>query len=452
MVNQRAHTRAVCLRLICFFCLINLISCGSPDDPGVTYSSSELHGGVRDSDYVLLMITGDEWKISHQVYEYLVCEIGDDKEPTDLDEPTDLVLDPLVSSTSIGHTSRSYRTKLANPQLEYNRRLKRLIQSGSKDDYHALEAAVLNFPTRVLVETCTPAFRGHPASGAEPMSLVGTGVDQDEQAVALGMLDNERFHIEVEQGKHFVSAFGIGAAISSFNKHTLNPFRQLIPKKFHQVSLRWIPGIERLQKVPVLGRIVPLNLGVPGFSEYNVSAFALGQNEPFEAFSRITFDFQNFSNRTRPDKNLRHPVVEVSGVVASGAVGFITGRHLVRFVANLASQHAPGAVGHVGVIFTGLLLPLLTSAYTFTRENAAQDILDNFQPVVTAVYPPTGELLETHVPDSIKVGSSIEDILPILGRILVLAEWVSYLNLHSYCLPADNADGYTCKEVGLSEF
>lgn len=418
--------------------LPGLLGCKKPtstvDDPVI---ASQLQGGIRDREFILLMVPHENWQETLEVYEFVVCKLKDKSR-----------FHPAahyIESSKLPHSPRGHMAafKVQSPTEQL---IQALIAEGNPYPINYIDGLIAEDQV-VVPSTCVPAFRG--IRGA-PMALVSQRVDEQKINAAMLSLSNAKFRAERDNGNHFLGAFGIGAAFSSFGKDELEAIRRLIPQRYHQIPL----PLGGLRKLPYVGGLFRFNWGNPGMINLGLGMFAVGQNKPFETFISTGLDFENYkllSTLPGQDRTMVDNVGEGAALAGTAVGGYATGRLLISRVASFVAKHSTNVSGQYGTIAAGLLTPLMTTVIINTSKNHGQDALDNFQEIVTTMAPPTSMTGDLSVVLSQEVRSYLPKVIHLLGRTFFHARWASPFDLYSSCIPDDTAEGYTCTPLFSSE-
>lgn len=418
--------------------LPGLFGCKKPnlsaDDPVI---ASQLQGGIRDREFILLMVPHENWQETLEVYEFVVCKLKDKSRFHPASH--------YIETSTLPHSPRSHMAafKVMSPTEQL---LQALIAEGNPYPINYIDGLISEDQV-VVPSTCVPAFRG--IRGA-PMALVSQRVDEQKINAAMLSLSNAKFRAERDNGNHFLGAFGIGAAFSSFGKDELEAIRRLIPQRYHQIPLPF----GGLRKLPYVGGLFRFNWGNPGMLNLGLGMFAVGQNKPFETFISTGMDFENYkllSTLPGQKRTLVDNVGEGAALAGTAVGGYATGRLLISRVASFVAKHATHVSGQYGTIAAGLLTPLMTTVIINASKNHGQDALDNFQEIVTTMAPPTSMTGDLSVVLSTEVRSYLPKVIHLLGRTFFHARWASPFDLYSSCIPDDTAEGYTCTPLFSSE-
>ena len=496
--SKLAHLLAV---LITTVSLASLTGCKKKNSSTYTPPPSQLQGGIRDQEYIFMLTPHEAWSEERPIFEFIVCRLQKRENDEEQTSPAPDTRSKVPSSprshmsafnkednpetpppkkrkrfiapvaakelpnSRLPHSPRSHMASFQEPPSPTELLLQALEQQ--ENQYPVNDPSVLIEPElEVLPQTCTPAFRG---MRGRSMALIASNVGEPEKAFAGHHLSNEKFRIDREQGRHYWGAFGIGSAFAALDMKVLEALRKVIPQRFHQVfpsAKDLTPKFIReripnfFKKIPFVGSILSWKPGTPGVTYMALGAGAMGQNEPFDDMLQTIYgdQFDMFSPASwdpeqsnyalasaRPDMNI-NPALEFAGVSGSVAAGAISGHLLVSKTANIVAKYGKKVGGNWTTIGAGLIIPFLSTIYLKTLNNPARDILGNFQQILNLMIPPT-EAGQGHVALSEEVKSKLPEILRILGQTFVITNWVSALELHSYCLPASNADGYTCEPL-----
>lgn len=424
------------LLIISIVMMINIavLSCKTPqylsDEQEIT---SQLHGGIRDREFVFLMVPHKNWSEELEIYEFVVCKL----KPKPRVHPAH----HYISSSKMPHSPRSHMA--AFQEIGPTQQLiQALVAEGNPYPLNYVDA-LIEADLVVAPTTCVPAYRG---IHGQPMALVSHTVDDQRINMAVADLSVQKQRIARENKTHFIGAFGIGAAFSSFGQHELEALRRLIPKKFHQISL----PLGGMRKIPYIGGLFRFNWGNPGMTNLGLGMFAVGQNRPFEVFTETALDFKSYKvlttlpgqNRTTSDN-----LLEAAALAGTGVGGFVTGRMVISRAASFVAKKGQTMGGQYGVVAAGLLTPLMATFVINSSTNEGKEALDHFQQILTTMSPPTTQAGDLSVVLSQEVRSYLPKVVHLLGRTFFFARWASPIDLFSSCIPSDHADGYTCKPL-----
>lgn len=395
-----------------------------------TEFTSELKGGIRDREFIFLMVPHSSWTEALEVYEFVVCRL---KQKSRFHPAYH-----YIATSKLPHSPRShmaaFKTKSPTEEL-----LQALISEGNPYPITHVDA-LLDEDLVVDPHSCVPAYRGIRNT---PMLLVSSLVKDDQINIAVADLSNAQFRESRQQGSHFLGAFGIGAAFSSFGKNELEALRKIIPSKFHQIKL----PLGGLRKIPYVGGLFRFNWGNPGMANLGLGMFAIGQNKPFDVFIETALDVNNYkvlSSLPGEDRTGAEYFAEAAALGGTAVGGFTVGRVFISRVASLVAKYSKSVGGQYGTVAAGLLIPMLTTVLIYHQKNAASDALDNFQQILNTMRRPTDEVGDMSVALSTEVRSYLPKVIHLLGKAFYHARWVSPFMLHSSCIPDDNPQGYTC--------
>ena len=395
-----------------------------------TEFTTELKGGIRDREFIFLMVPHSSWTEMLEVYEFVVCRL---KQKTRFHPAYH-----YIATSKLPHSPRShmaaFRTKSPTEEL-----LQALISEGNPYPITHVDA-LLDEDLIVDPHSCVPAYRGIRNT---PMLLVSKVVKEHQINMAVADLSNAQFRESRQQGSHFLGAFGIGAAFSSFGKNELEALRKIIPSKYHQIKL----PLGGLRKIPYVGGLFRFNWGNPGMANLGLGMFAIGQNKPFDVFIDTALDVNNYkvlSSLPGEDRTGAEYFAEAAALGGTAVGGFTVGRVFISRVASLVAKYSKSVGGQYGTVAAGLLIPMLTTVLIYQQKNASSDALDNFQQILTTMRRPTDKVGDMSVALSTEVRSYLPKVIHLLGKAFYHARWVSPFMLYSSCIPDDNPDGYTC--------
>ena len=406
-----------------------------PDNTSDPEITSQLSGGIRDREYILLMVPHQDWTETLEIYEFVVCKL---KQKSKFHPASH-----YIATSNLPHSPNSHMAAFAT-KGPTERLIQALIAEGNPYPINYVDA-LIDEDMVVAPSTCVPAYRG---IRGDPMKLVSQNVDQQKINAAAITLSNAKFKASRDSGNHYLGAFGIGAAFSSFGNEELKALRRLIPERFHQISLSWPLG--GLRKIPYIGGLFRFNWGNPGMANLGLGMFAVGQNRPFEVFIESGLDMANYkllSLMPGEEKTKVDVAGEVAALAGTGVGGYVTGRMVISRAASLVAKHAKTTSGQWGTVAAGLVVPLMTTIMINRSTNAGQDALDNFQAIVSTMLPPSSDTGDLSVVLSNEVRSYLPDVVHLLGRTFFHARWGSPLELYSSCIPDDSTAGYTCKPL-----
>ena len=264
----------------------------------------------------------------------------------------------------------------------------------------------------VREETCTPTYVD--AQG-KSLTLISGNITLGHHQAAAQQLRAEKQKTEHQQGKHYLAAFGFGAAFKAFSKSIRRTIVSLLPPQ--------------LVKKPFLTFLAQAAL------------FKAAPTEERHLFSKMAaLEF----SALKPDASPDPPSLTTRDWVGVGG-SFAAGMATAHVLVNTTAQWGPW-----GALTGYIIVPFVVSVVISTQSNHAREVLQNFH-----------NILEIHdledAQDSAEIqnaasSASIPEVSRILGETLLIAGWSAADQLRSYCVPSSNVGtAPTCRPLVIPE-